>query len=208
MSTDPGGSSTPARPVRADARRNRARILTAAQAVFSREGAAGSTEQVAAEAGVAIGTVFRHFPTKRDLLQAIMKDLAQRLQSEAAELAAHGDPDTALFEFFSSLVAEAAGKLSVVGLLADAGVGLSMGDSVSGLAPQISLLLVRAQESGSVRRDVQPEAVTALIAATCQGALHGAWDANLQRSALSVIFDGLRTPAASPQTPIRFPPRH
>jgi len=59
---------------RADAVRNRAKILEVAARVFAEQGAAASTEQVAAEAGVAIGTIFRHFPTKADLLAAIMKD--------------------------------------------------------------------------------------------------------------------------------------
>src|SRR3982074_1256888 len=67
---DPAG----AKPLRADARRNRARILDAAEVVFSEKGASASTEEVASRAGVAIGTVFRHFPTKKDLLRAIMKE--------------------------------------------------------------------------------------------------------------------------------------
>ena len=60
------------KPLRADARRNRAKILDAAGEVFAERGAAASTEEVAARAGVAIGTVFRHFPTKQDLLGAIL----------------------------------------------------------------------------------------------------------------------------------------
>ncbi|MEV0721086.1 helix-turn-helix domain-containing protein [Asanoa sp. NPDC050611] len=60
--------------MRADAARNRARILAAAEAVFAERGAAASTEDVASRAGVAIGTVFRHFPTKDDLLRAVLKD--------------------------------------------------------------------------------------------------------------------------------------
>ncbi|WP_406674290.1 helix-turn-helix domain-containing protein [Nonomuraea sp. N2-4H] len=73
---------TDSKPMRADARRNRARILAAAEEVFAERGASASTEEVAARAGVAIGTVFRHFPTKRDLLAAIMKDLRRRLHRE------------------------------------------------------------------------------------------------------------------------------
>jgi AcrR family transcriptional regulator len=65
----PDGGGAGERPVRADARRNRARILEAAEAVFAEQGASASTEAVAARAGVAIGTVFRHFPTKPELLQ-------------------------------------------------------------------------------------------------------------------------------------------
>src|SRR2546421_2027863 len=69
-SSCPGGTMA-----RADARRNRERILAAAQEVFAEKGASASTEEVASRAGVAIGTVYRHFPTKDDLLRAIMKEL-------------------------------------------------------------------------------------------------------------------------------------
>lgn len=189
---DPG---TPPRRPRADALRNRALILAAAEAVFAREGAAGSTEQVAAQAGVAIGTVFRHFPTKQALLQAIMKELLTRLAAEAAGLAEHGDPASALFEFVRRLVGQAARKQSVVGVLADSGTALPVGASVQSLGEQIGRLLALAQAAGSVRADVRAETVVALIAGACQGAVQGGWDDDLQADTLAVIFDGLR-PAA------------
>src|SRR5436190_16672216 len=98
---------------RADARRNRERILAAAGEVFAARGASASTEEVASRAGVAVGTVFRHFPTKNDLLRAIMKDLLARVTSDAAVLSAE-EPATGLFTFFTRLVAEAAEKRTVV----------------------------------------------------------------------------------------------
>lgn len=199
MSSDQGAAAAsdgPGRRPRADAQRNRARILAAAEAVFARDGAAGSTEQVAAEAGVAIGTVFRHFPTKLDLLREVMKDAAQRLRAEAETSAADGDPETALFEFFRRFVAQAANKQTVIGLLADSGIRVSVGESVHGLRPQIATLLANAQQAGSVRADVELDAVVALVSAACQGALHEAWDDRTQAAALAVIFDGLRAHAA------------
>ncbi|HVV20388.1 MAG TPA: helix-turn-helix domain-containing protein, partial [Pseudonocardiaceae bacterium] len=75
LAPGPPGSLARQGPLRADAQRNRARILNAAESVFAELGASASTEEVAARAGVAIGTVFRHFPTKRDLLAAIMRGL-------------------------------------------------------------------------------------------------------------------------------------
>ncbi|MFD0541611.1 TetR/AcrR family transcriptional regulator [Actinomadura luteofluorescens] len=78
--------------MRADARRNRERILEAAEEVFAVAGPDASTEEVARRAGVAIGTVFRHFPTKADLLRALMKRLLQQVTDDAAELVASGDP--------------------------------------------------------------------------------------------------------------------
>lgn len=74
--------------MRADAARNRSRILAAATEVFAAQGPSASTEEVAARAGVAIGTVFRHFPTKNDLLAAIMKDLLDTLVAEIGALTA------------------------------------------------------------------------------------------------------------------------
>src|SRR4051812_44194715 len=96
-------------PLRADAQRNRARILDAAEAVFDELGPRASTAEVARRAGVAIGTVFRHFPTKDDLLAAILKRLLVHLVERAAQLD--------LFTFFTHLVAQAAAKKTVVDLL-------------------------------------------------------------------------------------------
>src|SRR6266508_4411200 len=111
--SDPEGTKR----LRADARRNRARILAAAEEVFSEQGASASTEEVASRAGVAIGTVFRHFPTKNDLLRAIMKDLLLRLTDEVNTLNTDGNPTTALFAFFTRMVEQAAAKKTVVALL-------------------------------------------------------------------------------------------
>jgi AcrR family transcriptional regulator len=184
--------------LRADARRNRARILAAAEDVFAEHGASASTEEVARRAGVAIGTVFRHFPTKDDLLRAIMKDLLERLTGQVSQLAAEGDPAAALFEFFTSMVAQAAAKKTVVDLLAATGTDVQVTAAVQALRDGIGQLLAQAQQVGSVRGDVQIAEVMALITSTCQGALQGGWDHHLQHRALAVIFNGLR-PAAVAQ---------
>ena len=178
--------------MRADARRNRARILAAAEKVFAEQGPSGSTEQVAAEAEVAIGTVFRHFPTKQALLQAIMKDLLARLADQAGELAAQEDPGAGLYTFFASLVGQAAAKKTVVELLANAGIDVPISDSVQTLRHSIETLLVQAQRAGSVRDDVRLDTVIALLNSACQGAVHAGWDLDLQDRTLAVIFDGLR----------------
>jgi AcrR family transcriptional regulator len=183
--------------LRADARRNRARILAAAEEVFTEQGASASTEEVARRAGVAIGTVFRHFPAKDDLLRAIMKDLLQRLADEVAALAAEGDPSTALFTFFTRMVAQAAAKKTVIDLLARTGTEIQVTQSAEGLRHGIAELLALAKHSGTVRDDIQVTEVMALLTSTCQGALQAGWDSDLQRRTLTVIFDGLR-PRATP----------
>lgn len=175
--------------MRADAQRNRAKILAAAEEVFAESGADASTEEVARRAGVAIGTVFRHFPTKNDLLAAMMKELAARLAGEAETLAAEGDPETALFTFFAGVVEQAAGKKTVVELL---GVDIEVGRQLHPMRDAIDTLLIRAREVGAVRADVRLDEIIALLAATSHGALHAGWSRDLRERTLSIVFAGLR----------------
>ncbi|MGC4896728.1 TetR family transcriptional regulator [Micromonospora sp. DT31] len=170
-------------PLRADAQRNRARILDAAEVVFAEFGARASTEEVARRAGVAIGTVFRHFPTKDDLLAAIMKRLLAQLVEEA------GKRD--LFSFFTHTVAHAAAKKTAVDLLAGSGVDIQLPDALSQLEEAVGGLLEQAQAAGAVADSVRLPEVMALLAAVCQGALHGGWDQRLQARTLAIIFAGL-----------------
>jgi AcrR family transcriptional regulator len=167
---------------RADAVRNRAKILEAAASVFAEHGVAASTEQVAAAAGVAIGTVFRHFPTKDDLLMAIMKDLLAGLSARL------DDPATDLFSFFTDLVRAAAEKRAVIELLP----GLGVDASILRFQSSVAELLARAQKAGQVRPDIRPDEVMALLIGTCQGALRTGWSADLQSRTLAIVFTGLR----------------
>ena len=164
--------------MRADAVRNRARILEAAARVFAAGGPDASTEQVAAEAGVAIGTVFRHFPTKADLQRAILKDLLADL-TEAL-------PDADLYGFFTRLVRESAAKRSVIAELVD------LDAQLTGLRDGIAALLERAREAGEVRPGIRVDEVMALLISTCQGAMRAGWDEELQDRTLAVVFAGLR----------------
>lgn len=185
------GGTAMTRPLRADAQRNRARILAAAEEVFTRVGPQASTEEVAARAGVAVGTVFRHFPTKDALLSAIMKNLRQRLTEEADALLADGGADDALFTFFSGVVRRAADTRTVVELLRRTGVEVGPDAPVRELGPALHRLLARAQDAGRVRGDVTTEDVVALLTAACHGALRGGWDERLQERVLSIVFAGL-----------------
>ncbi|MGC4744345.1 TetR/AcrR family transcriptional regulator [Micromonospora sp. DT201] len=170
--------------LRADAQRNRARILDAAEAVFAEFGTRASTEEVARRADVAIGTVFRHFPTKRDLLVAIMKRLLAQLVEEAEE---HD-----LFAFFTHAVAQAAAKKTAVDLLGGSGVDVRLSEAVGHLEEAMRRLLEQAQAAGAVADSVRLPEVMALLAGVCQGALHGGWDEQLQARTLAVIFAGLQ----------------
>src|ERR1700674_2193042 len=100
--------------MRADARRNRARVLDAAEAIFADRGTSASTEEIAVRAGVGIGTLFRHFPTKEALLEAILMERVARLGEVARSLATAADPGAALFGLFGRMVEQAVRKKSYV----------------------------------------------------------------------------------------------
>lgn len=195
--TPPPEAHDPGAPVaqRADARRNRARILDAAEEVFAAKGQSASTEEIARLAGVAIGTVFRHFPTKQDLLTAIIKQLLTRLTDDINALIDQDDP-TALFLFFTHMVEQAAAKKTIVDLLADTGIDVPVTESVHTLHQMIGTLLTCGQRAGVVRADIHLAEVMALLTSTAQGAVRAGWDHDLQRRTLAIIFAGLR-PAPS-----------
>ncbi|WP_433357368.1 TetR/AcrR family transcriptional regulator [Microtetraspora malaysiensis] len=181
-----------ARPMRADAQRNRARILAAAEEVFADGGPHASTEEVARRAGVAVGTVFRHFPTKADLLQALMKRLLQQVTDDAADLIAHGDPATALFDFFARLVERTAANRTVVILLAAEGMEVPITGPIGSLGDAVGELLARGQDIGAIRPEIRLDETMALLTSACQGALQGGWDHDLRRRTLDIMFAGLR----------------
>lgn len=159
--------------------------------MFSEEGPSASTDQVAARAGVAIGTVFRHFPTKDALLRAMMKDLLTRLAGVAVMLAEQ-EPATALFAFFAHVVAQAAARKTVSDLLGTEGIGVQAGGPVASLQDELQALLAGGQQAGTVRDDVGITEVIALLSAASDAALRSGWEEDLQRRVLAVIFAGLR----------------
>ncbi len=190
------------RPLRADARRNRARVLSAAEAVFAENGPSASTEEVARRAGVAIGTVFRHFPTKEDLVQAVFTERVGRLVDEAETLSAADDPAAAFFGFFTHLTELSVTKYAFADTLAAAGVDVTAVERthpqvVGRLHAAIGTLLTNAQRAGAVRADVGvPEVVTMMIGVS-RAAEHASSDRKLLTRVLAIIFDGLRPPDQS-----------
>src|SRR5438477_608789 len=103
----PLGAHGSDRELRADARRNRERVLRAAQQAFATEGLGVSLDEIARRAGVGPGTVHRHFPAKEALYLAVATDMLQQLVAEAQALAAAGDP-AALFTLLSQMMAAGA----------------------------------------------------------------------------------------------------
>lgn len=183
-------SPAPGRPLRADALRNRAKVLAAAEEVFAVQGTSAPTEEVARKAGVGIGTVFRHFPTKESLLEAVLVALLERLAAEARDLRAAADPGAAFFGFFTRVVSQAAAKQAVTEALAEAGVDAREATGRAGpdLKAALGVLLGRAQETGAVRADVGPGEVMALLA----GMSYAAGRAGAREDVLRIVFEGLR----------------
>ena len=177
------------RPLRADARRNRAAVLEAAERIFATRGVSASTEEVAREAGVGVGTLFRHFPTKEALLEAVHRSRLDRLAGEAQRLATSDDPGGAFFTYFRSIVAESGPKSALADALAEAGIvvrGAAIGEG-------LKALLVRAQAAGAVRTDIGlPDLVALLIGAS--RAVERAGDGKVRERVVAVILDGLRPP--------------
>jgi AcrR family transcriptional regulator len=183
--------SSPARPQRADGRRNQARVLEVAFAAFATHGASVSVREIARLAGVSTGTVSRHFPTKEALFRAVVLNRIGQLVQRAEELAAHEDPDTAFFTFFALLVREGAADHSVADALS--GAGFDLQTTASAVAEEFGAaltgLLTRAQLAGAVRDGVDTADVKALIAGCL--ARDSADDAVQQRM-ISIACDGLR----------------
>jgi AcrR family transcriptional regulator len=188
------------RALRADARTNRIKVLDAAEEVFGQGGESASTEEVARRAGVGIATVFRHFPTKAELLEAVLARRFERLRERADGLAGAADPGQAFFGFFTHMVADAAGKIAIAEALAEAG-GDAAGTATqasAGLEGAVGVLLRRAQEAGAVRGDIGLPEIYSLLIGSSRAAAFAHFGQNVNARALAIIFDGLAGPRREP----------
>jgi AcrR family transcriptional regulator len=178
---------------RADARRNRQSVLAAAEAVFALHGVGAPIDEVASMAGVGVGTVYRHFPTKEALYEAVVVDRMERLLEEIADLARSDDAGQALFAALTRIVEVATSKRDLADALARAGVDVRAAAAApfEQLQTQVGDLLARAQAQGAVRGDVETAELIALISGTCMAAEHhGCTDSG--RKLTGILCDGLR----------------
>jgi len=180
--------------MRADALRNRARVLAAAETVLTRDGLDTPMRAIAREAGVGVGTIYRQYPTKEALYQAIMADRMRQLAAEAGTLAGAAQPGKAFFAFFASIVADATTKKIFADALEEAGIDAKATEPEAAheVLRAIEALLVRAQRAGAVREDVAMPELLGLLAGACMAAKQQQWDEPLRTRTLGVIFDGLR----------------
>lgn len=178
----------PARPLRADAARNRARVLEVAFETFAAEGLSVPIDEIARRAGVGAGTVYRHFPAKEDLFRAVISDRLQRIVDEGRELLQSGEPGEALFTFLRSMVLEWGTNRGLADALAGADIDLT--DVEQAFLAVTGELLRAAQKAGSVRPDVGVAEVKALMVG-CQAIQ--TYNAELAERTVNVVLDGLRS---------------
>ncbi len=169
LSTPPTGTETSLEvtAVRADAERNRAKVIEAAMAAFATDGLTVSVAEIGRRAGVGTGTVSRHFPTKESLYAAIVLAKVEEIVSEARAVLAAEPPGQAFFTFFRYMVGQAATNRGLAEALNGGGFDVeSAADSTDhDLEGAEQKLLRRAQEAGAVRPDVTRADVKALLAA-------------------------------------------
>ena len=182
------------RPMRADAQRNYARLLEAASGAFVEHGADDvSLEEIARRAGVGIGTLYRHFPTRQALLEAVYTDQVESLSARADELLRAESPGDALADWMRALMKFSSTKKSMTtALLATLGTDSEL---LSACSKQIKeaaeSLLTRAQQAGAVRTDVDPKDLMRLVHAVNIATEKTPEPGQADRM-LALILDGMR----------------
>jgi AcrR family transcriptional regulator len=185
---------------RADALRNRERVLEAAKTVFSQGGPEASLEAVARQAGVGIGTLYRHFPTREALYEAVYRREVEQLVELAKHLVETKiAPVEALRRWLWAGVEFMATKKGMTAALAMAAHGSSelVAYSLDRLTGALGRLLQRAAAAGEVRGDIDPEDLLRALVGMCYAHDGTAWQAKVLRL-VDVFIDGLRLPHKTP----------
>lgn len=181
----------PERPMRADAARNRARVLAVAYETMAAEGVAVPIDEIARRAGVGAGTVYRHFPTKEALFGAVVQDRLQQMVTSGRTLLDSGEPGEALHSFIKAMVMQGAADMSLVQAMAGYGIDVNV------VAPEAEAqflgllgdLLAAAQRAGTARPDVTVPEVKALIVGA--QAMQG-YNPDVAERVTKIVLDGLR----------------
>jgi AcrR family transcriptional regulator len=186
------------RPLRADATRNRELLLAAAEAEFADRGPAASVADIARRAGVAKGTVFRHFATKEDLIASIVSEHLAALTDAARRLAGSSDPGAALLEFLT-IAADHRQQHDLTFLQSVSEGDTRVTDVRDKLVASLGVLVDEAREEGAIRSDITTTDVFLLMCAPVHVVENlSNPPAGLWRRYLAIIFDGLRPEGAHP----------
>jgi AcrR family transcriptional regulator len=186
------------RPVRADARRNIDALLRAARAVFDASGVDAPVKEIADRAGVGVGTLYRHFPQRPDLIKAIIRKEVEACAEAASGLAAKHAPAEALALWMQRLVDLVATKRGLGAALHSGNPAFqSLPDHVLGrLTPALQGLLDAAVAAGTIRTDV--DACELLLAAMRVAAPASDGDIAQARRMVALMVDGVRFGAGAP----------
>jgi AcrR family transcriptional regulator len=190
-------AAKPGRKPRADSVRNRERVLEAARLVFAAGGPAGSLEAVARQAGVGIGTLYRHFPTREALFEAVYRREVEQLVELAEQLARDQPPLEALRRWIHANVAFAATKK---GMSAGLAVAIQPASdlkaySIDRLSRALETLRRRAVKAKVIRNDVSAEDILRTVVGLCYTHDQPGWQSNVHRL-VDVFLDGMRTQGA------------
>ncbi|MEU6512433.1 TetR/AcrR family transcriptional regulator [Streptomyces sp. NPDC046942] len=183
---------------RADAARNRDQLLTVATRVFMSADGEPSMRAIAREAGVGIGTLYRHFPTRESLVDAVYKDQVVRLTSGARELLDHLPPAASLrrwMDLFGDWIAAKNGMLDTLRAMIDSGQ-VAHAQTRTELLTAISTILDAGRTEGDLRADIAAEDIAAALIGTFTVAPRPDREAQADRL-LNLLMDGLR-PAPRP----------
>jgi AcrR family transcriptional regulator len=186
--------ATRGRATRADAVRNRQKLLTAALELFTERGPDASLDAVARRAGVGVGTLYRHFPTREALVEAAYLSELDRLHEGAGELLAEHPPDEALALWLDRFVDYGVAKRGMSGALQSviASGRNPYSESRAKIGAALTALLEAAREAGSIRRDIDAEDVLrAMSAIWSMPDDDDEWPARA-RTVLGLVMDGLR----------------
>jgi AcrR family transcriptional regulator len=188
------------RPLRRDARQNRDRILVAARAAFAELGIEASVEEIAVRAGVGIGTLYRRFPTKDELIGAVFEEHLEQIVSAAESALEQGDAWAAFLGYLSYVVELQATDRGISEILgAHLHTETLVARARTRLRPLVQELVARAQASGELRPDVVYEDVSVLLWTTGR-VVDATRDVEpaFWRRYLALLVDGLRTGSATP----------
>lgn len=191
------------RPQRADARRNRERVVAAARTVFGEHGREAQMDDIARRAGVGVGTVYRHFPTKQALLAALIVDAFDRITAEARRALDEPDPWDGLTRVLWYAAENLAGDRALSEALAsdvDIPGGATAGQAI--LVDAVAELMRRAQAAGSLRPDAEIDDIPMLMCGVGMGQIKGHRCTAPWRRHLAIVIDGLRASSASGSLPV------
>ncbi len=187
------GPAATAKPMRADARRNYERLLTAGRAVLAERGSDASMEEIAKAADVGVGTLYRHFPRRIDLVEAVYREDVDQLVNLADTLGQRTELWEGLVEWLEAFVRYGQSKRAFLTELHDASekdqsLALASRERIAEAAQKV---LQRAQAAGKARTNIDNHDLMQLIGGMCM-----ARSASLERNErlLSVVLDGVRVP--------------